>query len=169
SASGFRFTAKYCRTSGGIFYVGQRGEVFSHSACDPSGKEILVLFRLEIFCRSGTSAKALSITKLLDIAKSGCNPTVSIGVISVEGHADLSITAGVHFALIQNRLYMGVHHLRSLTAVRIEEVAVCIGLVIRTVNVSVTQRQLQVGRNLSTPLGDRVLLGLLHSSLDGID
>ena len=38
--------------------------------------------------------------QLLDIAKSGGNPTVSIGVISVEGHADLSITAGVHFACL---------------------------------------------------------------------
>ena len=39
----------------------------------------------------------------------------------------------------------------------------------RTVNVSITQRQLQIGRELSTPFGDRILLGLLHGGLDGVD
>ena len=96
-----------------FFYVGQRGEVVSHSADHLSGEEILVLFCLEIFCCSSTPTKAFPITELLNIAKSGSNPTVPVGVVSVEGHANLSITAGVHFALIQDRLYMGVHHLRG--------------------------------------------------------
>src|SRR5699024_7344714 len=91
-----------------FLYVGQRGEDVCDSAVNLSGEEVIVDFCIEIFCCSGKPTKALSIPQLLNIAKSGSNPTVPVGVVSVEGHADLSITAGVHFALIQNRLYMGV-------------------------------------------------------------
>src|SRR5699024_5056049 len=57
----------------------------------------------------------------------------------------------------------------SLTAVRIEEIAVGVGFIIRAVNISITKRQLQVGRDLPTPFGNGVLLGLLYGSFDSTD
>ena len=55
---------------------------------------------------------------------------------------------------------MAVNHLRSVLAGSVEEEAARVVLIIRAVDVAVTQGRLQIGRHLAAPLADlTVLLG----------
>ena len=71
--------------------------------------------------------------------------------------------------MVKNGLHLLVHHLRLLPAVSIQEIAACIRLVLRAVNIAVPQGQLQVRGNLAAPLGQGFLLGHLDGRLDGVD
>ena len=100
-------------------------------------EEVLVILSLEVVRSVGATAQALAILQLLDVAQTSGDATVAIGVVAVEGHADLAVTAGVDLTLVEDRLNLGIHHLGSLTAVGVEEVAASIGFIVGTVDVAV--------------------------------
>ena len=62
---------------------------------------------------------------------------------------------------------MTVNDLRCILAGGIQEEMLLIVLIVRAIDVTVTQRQFQVGRNLAAPLaGLAILLGRLHRLVD---
>ena len=132
-------------------------------------EEVLIFLGLEVVRSIGATAQALAISQLLDVTQTSGDATVAIAVIAVESNADLTVAAGVDLVLVKDRLNLGIHNLGSLTAVGVEEVAASIGFIVGTVDVAVSEGQLQIGRNLAAPLGNGVLLGLFDGSLDGID
>ena len=68
--------------------------------------------------------------------------------------------------MIQDGLHLGIDYLGSLSAVGIQEVAVLIVGIIGAVNITVTERELEVGRDLAAPLGHALFFCLLDSSFD---
>jgi len=132
-------------------------------------EEVLVILSLEVVRSIGATAQALAISQLLDVAQTSGDATITVGIVTIEGYADLAVAAGVDLTLVKDRLNLGIHDLGSLTAVGVEEVAASIGFIIGTVDIAVSEGKMQVARNLAAPLGNGVLLGLLDSRLDGID
>ncbi len=55
-----------------------------------------------------------------------------------------SVAAGIYLALVKDRLYLSVHDLRCLFTVGIQEHSVLVRLVFRSVDVTVSERCLQV-------------------------
>lgn len=121
------------------------------------GQEVLIFNGLEFISRASAATQGIAVLELLNVAQACRDATIAVGVITVEGYADGTVAARVHFALIQDRLNTLVDHLGSLTAVGVEEVAACIGFILGTIDVTVAQRQLQVGRELTAPLGQGLL------------
>ena len=107
SASGLQHYAVFSRTSGGVFYVGRA----ANRPPFDLGQEVVLFLGLEIVRRRGATAQAFTVSQLLDIAQPSGDAAVAIAVIAVEGHADLAIATGVHFALIEDGLNLCVHNL----------------------------------------------------------
>ena len=87
------------------------------------GQEVLIILSLEVIGSRGATAQALAILQLLDVAQTSSDATVAIAVVTIEGHADLAVAAGVNLGLVEDRLNLAVHDLRSLTAVGVAKVA----------------------------------------------
>ena len=124
-------------------------------------EEIIVCDRAELLRRADSAAEGLAILDFLDVAETRRAAAVAVGVVGVESHADASVTAGVHFALVEDGLHFAVHHLGRLAAVGVEEIAIFVGFVVRTVDIAVAKRGFEVAGNFAAPLGRGVLFGLL--------
>ena len=129
-------------------------------------QEVLVILAGELVPGIGASAQGLAVTQLLDVPKAGCDPAVAVGVVAKEGAGDAAEATGVHLALVDDGLHRGVHDLRLLATVGVDEVGILVRRVIRAVDVAIPQGGLQVGGDLAAPLGQGVLLGLLDGGLD---
>ena len=103
------------------------------------GEEIIVLNRLELICGVGTATQRFTIFQLLNIAEASRDTAIAVGVVAVKGYGDCSIAAGVHFALIEDRLYTLIDNLRGLPTIGVKEVAVHIGFILGAVDVAVAQ------------------------------
>lgn len=103
----------------------------------------------------------------LDVAQASRHTAIAVGIEGVEIDADIAVAARVDHHGVKDRLHMAVNHLRCVLAGGVQEEMLLIVFVIRAVDVAVTQRHLEVGRNLAAPLaGLAVLLGSLDSLVD---
>lgn len=137
-------------------------------------QEIVVVVGCEIrevgFC-AGLAAERLAITDLLQVVQAAGGAAVPGGVERVERDAGSAVHAGVHLAAGKNRIQVRVHDARSGRSVRIHEVCVTVGLVVRALRIAVTKRRLDRGecRNaaaIALELGFALLVGGIDGGLD---
>ncbi len=103
----------------------------------------------------------------LDVAQTGRHAAVAVGVEAVEVHGHVAVVAGAALHGIQNRIDLAVNDLGGVLAGGVDEHGVGIRLVIGAVDVAVAERELQVGRDLASPLLALTgFLGGLDSLLD---
>lgn len=126
-------------------------------------QEVLVILAGELVPGIGATAQGLAVTQLLDVPKAGCDPAVAVGVVAKEGTGDAAEATGVHLALVDDGLHRGVHDLRLLATVGVDEVGILVRRVIRAVDVAIPQGGLEVGRDLAAPLGQGVLLDIFDN------
>ena len=116
------------------------------------GQEIILVLSRKIICCAGATTQAFAILQLLNITQTSCDAAVTIGVVAIEGNADLAVTAGINLTLVQNGLDICVHNLGCLAAVGVEEVTASVCFIVGTVDIAITQRSLQIGRDLAAPM-----------------
>jgi hypothetical protein len=103
--------------------------------------------------------KTLAILHLLDVAEAGRHAPVAGCRKSVEVDGHVAVVARAAFHRIKDQLHLAVNDLRASSG-RVQEHVACVVLIIRTVDVAVTERELQIGRDLAAPLLTlRILLG----------
>ena len=118
-----------------------------------SAQNILIIFqRIKVSICRCTSRQTVTVLDELDVAQTYRYTTVTIGIERVKIDADIAETAGVDHHRVNYRLDMTVNDLRRILAGGVQEKMLLIVLIIRAVDVSITQRKFQVRRELATPL-----------------
>ena len=111
-------------------------------------------------------AKRFTITNLLKVVKSACDSTITVGSESVKVDRSTTVHAAVNFGAINDLLTICIYNTRGSSRVGVDEVAVLVSFITRTLLVSVTKRSLdniKCRTNLSgsLKLGFTFLVGCL--------
>ena len=127
---------------------------------------ILVIQRVEFILCADAAVQRLAVLPKLNVGQPSRNAAVAVGVegIDVDGGAD--VAAGVDRQRIGDLYALAVDHARLFLTGGVDEIAVRIGGILRTIHIAVAQGQLQIGRNLSAPLGHALLFGLFNGFPD---
>ena len=105
----------------------------------------------------------------LNALQSACDAAISIGVEGIEVNQGTDVAAGINSQRIGDRSAAAIHHARSFLTGGVDEIAVFIGGIVRTIYIAVAQRKLQIRRNFAAPLGDAVLFRLLNRFVNQSD
>lgn len=92
-----------------------------------------------IFCTT-LSTERFAIADLLKVIRTAGDTLVAVAVEGVQVDAGSAVNAGIHFRAFKDRLSVRIHDARSRSAVGIDEVAVLISLIIRSLQITVTKR-----------------------------
>ena len=86
-------------------------------------------------------AEWLTITGLLNIAKTAGHATIAVGVESVEIDGNSPVAAGIDFGAVEDWIHVLIHDLRSINTVGIHEIMSGISVIV-TLSISITQWKL---------------------------
>ena len=135
-------------------------------------KQVVVTIECAELCGSiGLTAERLTITNLLNVSKTASNAFIAVGVESVEIDRNSCVNTAVNLGSVKHGLNLGVYNLRSRGAVGVDEVCVCVSLIILTLDIAITKRCLKsrlVGL-LAAELTDAFLDGCIDSCVNLCD
>ena len=95
-------------------------------------KEIVFFIRSEIILSSGLAAKRFTVSNLLEIIETASNSLVAVAVKSVEVDGSSAVNTGIYFGSLKKRLTVCIHDARCRSAVRIDEICICICRIVRS-------------------------------------
>lgn len=88
----------------------------------------------------------------MNVPQAYCHAAVTVGIERIEVDADIAVAAGVDHHRVNHRLDVTINDLRRILAGSVQEEMLLVVLIIRTVDITITQRKFQVRRELATPL-----------------
>ena len=106
--------------------------IFLLSLC----QEIILIITCKIILCTGLAAKRLSVLNLLEIIQSTRNTLISVRVKGIEVNGCTAIHTAVYLAAVNDRLTVIINNAGCRCTVGIDEVCICICLVIRTLRIS---------------------------------
>ena len=84
------------------------------------------------FWLMGLAAKRFTVSNLLEIIETASNSLVAVAVKSVEVDGSSAVNTGIYFGSLKKRLTVCIHDARCRSAVRIDEICICICRIIRS-------------------------------------
>lgn len=132
---------------------------------------VLIVCCCKVILSSGLASERFTIADLLKVVQAAGDPLVAVAVEGVQVDAGSAVHAGVHFGTFQDRLSVCIHDAGSRCAVGVDEVGVLVSLIIRSFQITVTERCLDggEGRNglaVALQLALTFLIGYLNGCLD---
>ena len=127
---------------------------------------VIIVQNAKFILGADATVQRLAVFPELDIGESRRNAAVAVGVegIDVDGGAD--VTAGVDRQRVGDLHSPAIDHAGLFLTGGVDEIAVRIGGILRAIHIAVAQREFQIWRNLSAPLGYAFLFGLLDGFPD---
>lgn len=135
---------------------------------------ILIVHSCEVILSSGLASERFAVADLLKIVQTAGDTFVAVAVEGIQIDGSSAVHAGIDFGSFKNRLSVSIYDSGSRCAVGIDEVAVLVSLIIRSFEITVTERCLDSGegRNglaVALQLALTFLISGLNGSLDLID
>ena len=131
-------------------------------------QKIVIVIGVEVGFSRSLTAERFTVTNLLKVVQTAGNAAVAVAVEGIEVDGGSAVHAGVDLAADKDGIAVSVHDARSGGGVGIHEVASCVGGIIGTFGITVTQRVLDDGESrdgLAVALELR--LALVVSGFDG--
>ena len=91
---------------------------------------------------TGLTSQRFTVTDFLQVVKTAGNTLIAVRIEGIKADAGSAIHAGVNLGTVHNRVACRINNSRSSCAVGIDEVGIGISWIIRSFNVTVTQRSL---------------------------
>ena len=129
---------------------------------------ILIVCRCKVILSSGLASERFTVADLLKVVQTAGDTLIAVAVEGVQVDAGSAIHAGVHFGTFQDRLSVRIHDAGSRCTVGVDEVGILVSLIIRSFQITVTERCLdsgEGGNGLAVAL--QLALAFLISRLDG--
>ena len=135
---------------------------------------ILIVCRCKVILSSGRAAERFTVTDLLKVVQTAGDTLVAVAVEGVQVDAGSAVHAGVNFGAFEDRLSVRIYDAGSRCAVGVDEVGVLVSFIIRSLQITVTERCLDSGegRNglaVALQLALTFLIGCLNGCLDLCD
>ena len=132
---------------------------------------ILIVCRCKVILSSGLASERFTVADLLKIVQPAGDTLIAVAVEGVQVDTGSAVNAGVDFGAFKDRLSVCIHDAGSRCAVGVDEVAVLVSLIIRSFQVTVTERCLDggEGRNglaIALQLALTFLIRCLNGCLD---
>ena len=129
---------------------------------------ILIVCRCKVILSSGLTAERFTVADLLKVVQTAGDTLVAVAVEGVQVAAGSAVHAGVYFGAFQNRLSVRIHDAGSRCTVGVDEVCILVSLIIRSLQITVTERCLD-GRESRNGLAValQLTLAFLISCLNG--
>ena len=132
---------------------------------------ILIVCRCKVILSSGLAAERFTVADLLKIVQTAGDTLVAVAVEGVQIDTGSAVNAGVNFGAFQDRLSVRIHNAGGCCAVGVDEVGVLVSLIIRSLQITVTERCLDSGESrnglaVSLQLALTFLIGCLNGCLD---
>ena len=134
-------------------------------------QEIVLFLGCEVVFCSGLAAERLTVTDLLQVVEAAGDALVAVRVEGVEVDAGSAVDAGIYLASLKDRLTVCIYDAGRRSRVGIDEVGICVGRIIRSLQIAVTKRSLEdrEGRNglaITLQLALTFLIGCFDGCLD---
>jgi hypothetical protein len=131
-------------------------------------QKIVIVCRSKVVFCSGFSAQRFPVTNLLQVVQAAGNAFVAVGIKGVEVDGGSSIDPAVHFRPFQDLLAGRIYDAGLCGRIGIDEIAVLVGVIPWTFQISVTERvldgfQLRHDAAVSFELALSFLIGSLDS------
>lgn len=132
---------------------------------------VLIVCRCKVILSSGLASERFTVADLLKVIQPAGDTLIAVAVEGVQVDTGSAVNAGVDFGAFKDRLSVCIHDAGSRCAVGVDEVAVLVSLIIRSFQVTVTERCLDggEGRNglaIALQLALTFLIRCLNGCLD---
>ena len=141
------------------------------SSCFLCEEILLILYIPEVILRRGLGSERLSGADELQVLKPARDSPVAVRVEGIEGYRGSSVDTRVHEALVEDRIAGLIDDAGSRGAVGVDEPRIRIRLIIRPLDIAITERSLDGrkrwhGLSVSPELSCSVVVGGLDSFPD---
>jgi len=106
---------------------------------------ILIVHSCEVILSSGLASERFAVTDLLKVVQTAGDTLVAVAVEGVQVDAGSAVNAGVDFGTFKDRLSVCIYDAGSRCTVGVDEVGVLVSLIIRSFQITVTERCLDSG------------------------
>ena len=101
---------------------------------------ILIVCRCKVILSSGLAAERFTVADLLKVVQTAGDTLVAVAVEGVQVDAGSAVYAGVDFGAFKDRLSVRIHDAGSRCAVGVDKVGVLVSFIIRSLQITVTER-----------------------------
>ena len=126
-----------------------------------SAEKVLIIIHIEgieLVLSAETAVQRIAVIPELHVLQTAGDTTVAVRVEGVHVDAGADVAPRVYDRRISDRDTPAVDHAGTIIRGRVDEAGVLVHRIIRTLQVAIAERGLQVGRDLSAPLFDLPVL-----------
>ena len=127
---------------------------------------VVIVQCVEFILGADAAVQRLAVLPKLNVGQPSRNAAVAIGVEGVDIDRSADVAAGINCQRVGDLYALAVDHTGLFLTGGVDEIAVRIGGILRAIHIAVAQREFQIWRNLSAPLGYAFLFGLLDGFPD---
>ena len=123
-----------------LIVAGSGGNAATCLGCQLVEEIILIIHGREVVLSSGLASEGFAVADLLKVVQTAGDSPVPVAVESVQVDGSPAVHAGIDFGAFKDRVPVSIHDSGSRCTVGVDEVGVLVSLIIRSLQITVTER-----------------------------